>query len=348
MRNKRIAPKASSRSKSTTPSTVVVPIVKTKEPVLKQTINEKLLEQSIDNEDMIMMEEDIDDDDDDEVGDVEENESHKERSEKVDDEGDDDDDGEEEVEGDDGSDEGDDEDDDQRASSTSTNKSQKLKQQKTKKIDMVKKNIRNASVIYIGHLPSLFGEYELLTFLKQFGGTITHIRISRSEKTGNSRGYAFIRIIEADIANIIVNTLSGYLLFSQKDVGVHKRFVCHIVPEDKVHPRLFVKRTSAIDMPKLRKQRKLQPVQKALSKLSTMNDKLLQNERKKRMKLQQAGIDYDFPGYETKLTLSKKVSDAKTTSTTASNMAQTQKRTTPSSILPPEQKKQKLVEPIKC
>ena len=170
-------------------------------------------------------------------------------------------------------------------------------------VDSLKaKKYRDASVIYIGHLPALFGEFELLSLLKQFGGTITHVRISRSEKTGNSRGYAFIRILESEIASIIVNTLSGYLLFSQKSIGTHKRFVCHIVPPEKVHPRLFLKHTCAIAVSKARKQQKLllSKQSKSLSKLSAVNEKLLQQEQKKRMKIKEAGIDYDFPGYEKK------------------------------------------------
>jgi nucleolar protein 15 len=177
------------------------------------------------------------------------------------------------------------------------------KRSKKNMIDTLKaKKHRDASVIYIGHLPALFGEFELLSLLKQFGGTITHIRISRSEKTGNSRGYAFIRILESDIASIIVNTLSGYLLFSQKSIGTHKRFVCHVVPPEKVHPRLFIKHTCAIAISKARKQQKLlqSKQSKSLSKLSAVNEKLLKEEQKKRLKIKEAGIDYDFPGYEKK------------------------------------------------
>lgn len=217
---------------------------------------------------------------------------------KQNDEDDDDDDDEEEEDNEDDDEEDEDEDPVNSKSTTGT------KQRRKKSVvDTIQaKKHREASVIYIGHLPFLFGEYELLSLLKQFGGTITHVRISRSEKTGNSRGYAFIRILESDIANIIVNTLSGYLLFSQKAIGTHKRFVCHIVPPEKVHSRLFIKHTCAIAVSKARKQQKLlqstQP--KSMSKLSAVNEKLLQLEKKKRMKIKEAGMDYDFPGYEKK------------------------------------------------
>ena len=220
----------------------------------------------------------------------------------------------------------DDDDDVDDVKETPKNANERMKRNKMNKIDTIKaKKHREASVIYIGHLPALFGEYELLSLLKQFGGTVTHVRISRSEKTGNSRGYAFIRILESDVADIIVNTLSGYLLFSQKAIGTHKRFVCHIVPPEKVHPRLFVKHTCAIAMSKARKQKKLiQATQsKPLSKVSAVSEKLVQQEQKKRKKIKDAGFDYDFPGYEKK---GQKPSETSESSQTATPLSSKTKR----------------------
>jgi nucleolar protein 15 len=165
-----------------------------------------------------------------------------------------------------------------------------------------KKKIMDASaaVIYIGHLPNLLGEAELLKLLKQFGGSITHVRVSRSEKTGNSRGYAFVRVKEMEVAEIIVGTLSGYLLFSNKQPGLHRRLVCHIVPPDKVHPRLFVRHTSAAKVAQERKLRKqAEPPVRSIDDLPKVTAKLIQQERRKRQAIQKAGIEYtDFPGYE--------------------------------------------------
>ena len=216
----------------------------------------------------------------------------------------------------------DDDDDVDDVKETPKNANERMKRNKMNKIDTIKATKhREASVIYIGHLPALFGEYELLSLLKQFGGTVTHVRISRSEKTGNSRGYAFIRILESDVADIIVNTLSGYLLFSQKAIGTHKRFVCHIVPPEKVHPRLFVKHTCAIAMSKARKQKKLiQATQsKPLSKVSAVSEKLVQQEQKKRKKIKDAGFDYDFPGYEKKGQKPSETSESSQTATPLSS-----------------------------
>lgn len=167
--------------------------------------------------------------------------------------------------------------------------------------DKKKKSVdSSAAVIYIGHLPNLLGEKELLKLLKQFGGSITHLRVSRSEKTGNSRGYAFARIKEMEVAQIIVDTLAGYLLFSNKQPALHRRLVCHIVPPDKVHPRLFVQRTSAIKMAQERKLRKqTEPPPRFIEDVPKVTAKLIQQERRKRQAIEKAGIDFtDFPGYE--------------------------------------------------
>jgi nucleolar protein 15 len=158
----------------------------------------------------------------------------------------------------------------------------------------------SAVVVYIGHLPNLLGEAELLKLLKQFGGSITHVRVSRSEKTGNSRGYAFVRIKESEVAEIVVDTLSGYLLFSNKLPGMHRRLVCHIVPPDKVHPRLFVRHTSAAKVAQERRLLKqAEPTVRSIDDLPKVTAKLIQQERRKRQAIEKAGIDYtDFPGYE--------------------------------------------------
>ena len=46
-------------------------------------------------------------------------------------------------------------------------------------------------LVYIGHLPKGFEEEELKKFFVQFG-KISKLRVSRSKKTGRSRGYAFL------------------------------------------------------------------------------------------------------------------------------------------------------------
>ena len=54
-------------------------------------------------------------------------------------------------------------------------------------------------VIYIGHVPDGFFEDQMRGFFGQFG-EVTNLRISRSKKTGNSKGYGFVEFADHDSA----------------------------------------------------------------------------------------------------------------------------------------------------
>ena len=72
--------------------------------------------------------------------------------------------------------------------------------------------IAGKGIVYIGHLPKGFEEGELRKFFEQFG-KINKLRVSRSKKTGRTRGYAFIEFASKDVAQIAVQTMHGYMLF---------------------------------------------------------------------------------------------------------------------------------------
>ena len=147
----------------------------------------------------------------------------------------------------------------------------------------------NASrVIYLGHIPKGFEEAELHAFLGQFG-QVTQLQLSRSKKTGNPRGFAFVEFVSRDVATIVAETLSGYLIDS-------KRMVCHVLPKDKVRKELFSGRPfQRIDWTARHRAKVNAP--KSNGKLNNITKKLLQRETQKRAKLLELGIDYDFPGY---------------------------------------------------
>jgi len=161
-----------------------------------------------------------------------------------------------------------------------------------------------SSVIYIGHIPSGMEENELLTFLSQFG-TVSNIKLSRSKRTGNSRGYCFVDFADVDVAAVVAETMSGYLLMGEK------RLVCHIVPKDKIHPDLFrgvslksvlarQRRTNGNEslVKYWQDQNKKEVNQvRTVQGLKKITQRLIKREMKKRSKLASLGIDYVFPGY---------------------------------------------------
>ncbi|GFY54989.1 MKI67 FHA domain-interacting nucleolar phosphoprotein-like [Trichonephila inaurata madagascariensis] len=89
----------------------------------------------------------------------------------------------------------------------------------------------NPGVIYIGHIPHGFYEEEMRAYFSQFG-RIRRLRVVRSKKTGNPKGYAFIEFNSESVAKIAAEAMNNYLFFE-------KLLKCEFVPADKVHPSTF-------------------------------------------------------------------------------------------------------------
>ena len=167
---------------------------------------------------------------------------------------------------------------------------QESKAKKSKAEKVAAKATKPSSVIYLGHLPQGFEEAEIRGFLNQFG-SIRKLRLSRSKKTGSSRGYAFVQFVDSEVAAIVADTMSGYFL-------MEKRLVCHIMPRDKCHSELFAghdRKFVKIDWQGLnREQVNKTRTAEGMKKITA---RLVKREIEKRKKLEALGIDYDFPGY---------------------------------------------------
>ena len=148
-----------------------------------------------------------------------------------------------------------------------------------------------STVIYLGHLPVGFEEREITVFLNQFGN-VNKCRVSRSTKTGRSRGYAFVDFADVEVAQIVAETMSGYFL-------LEKRLICHVLPKEKVHEKMFLKPKRIPT--KTEKQKKarseVNQKQRSVEAMASITAKLVKREEMKRKKLVALGIDYEFPGY---------------------------------------------------
>ena len=188
-----------------------------------------------------------------------------------------------------------------------------MKQQKTTKgSGAVSNNNTTSNILYIGHLPRNFAEHELLVFLKQFG-LVQHVRVSRSKKTGGSRGYAFVQLVDPAVAAIVADTLSGYLLGG-------KRLVCHIVPPEKIHKKMLYN---------TRPNRKEKKQERSLEKIHAISKRLLHRQEQKKQKLAAMGIDYQFEGYVAPSVETKKETKSpknKATAASTSSDKQTSKK----------------------
>ncbi|XP_034042704.1 MKI67 FHA domain-interacting nucleolar phosphoprotein [Thalassophryne amazonica] len=181
-----------------------------------------------------------------------------------------------------------------------------------KKVQLVRKSKKGSSltpgVIYVGCLPVGLFEPQLKSYFEQFG-KVLRLRLSRSKKTGGSKGYAFVEFECDDVANIVAETMNNYLMGE-------RLIKCHIIPPEKVHEKLFVGSQRTFKKPSYpavaRYNKKHTP--EAVAK---MTEKLLRKETKLRKRLAAHGIGYDFPGFTAQVPRKKKPSDKSGTSTSS-------------------------------
>ncbi|KAJ2806140.1 nucleolar protein [Coemansia helicoidea] len=146
-------------------------------------------------------------------------------------------------------------------------------------------------VVYLGRVPHGFYEEQMAEYFKQFG-VVKRLRLARNPTTGRSRHYAFVEFMHPGVARIVAETMDNYLMFD-------RLLKCKVVPEDKVHPRLFAdRRRKPMGDFALRRHQAAMDAQRTPAAVSKQVDRLVKAEQKKRVRLAAADIDYDFPGYE--------------------------------------------------
>jgi len=131
-------------------------------------------------------------------------------------------------------------------------------------------------------------------FFSQFG-TIKKLRLARNKKTAKSKHYAFIEFESPEIAKIVSESMNNYLLYGHK-------LVCSVVPQDKLHPDTFKganRKFKKIPYRTIAKDQQNAP--KEPEQVQQNVERLLKKERTKRQKLEELGIEYEFPGYEAKI-----------------------------------------------
>ncbi|XP_011361945.1 MKI67 FHA domain-interacting nucleolar phosphoprotein [Pteropus vampyrus] len=192
------------------------------------------------------------------------------------------------------------------------------KQQKQEKEKLTR------GVVYVGHLPPALYETQIRAYFSQFG-TVTRFRLSRSKRTGNSRGYAFIEFESEDVAKIVAETMNNYL-FGERLLK------CHVMPPEKIHEELFREWHIPFKKPSYPAVKRYNQNRTILQKLR-MEERFKKKEKLLRKKLAKKGIDYDFPS----LILHKKEKN------NASNSDPRKSRN--SQVLPKKKKKEVSVTP---
>ncbi len=118
------------------------------------------------------------------------------------------------------------------------------------------------------------------------------MRLSRSKKTANSKGYAFIEFQHPEVARVASDAMDGYFLFTQ-------RLSVKLVPPSKVHPKLFQganRKFRVIPWRKVERQRhdKERTPQEHAQRVA----KLIKRDKERQKKIKEAGIEYEYDGIE--------------------------------------------------
>lgn len=163
----------------------------------------------------------------------------------------------------------------------------------------------NPGVIYVGHLPNGLFEPQLRQYFEQFG-TVLRLRLSRSKKTGGSKGYAFVEFDCDEVARIVAETMNNYLMGE-------RLIKCSVVPPEKVHNQLFVGSQKIFAKPSRPAVKRYNKIRRP-GEAKRITSKLLQKEAKLRKKLAEKGIDYDFPGFVSQVSKNKIPADDANTS----------------------------------
>lgn len=67
----------------------------------------------------------------------------------------------------------------------------------------------------IKNLPKGFFEEQLEKYFGQYG-EVTRLRLARSERTGGSKGFAYVEFKYPDVAKVATETMNDYLMFRQR------------------------------------------------------------------------------------------------------------------------------------
>lgn len=157
-----------------------------------------------------------------------------------------------------------------------------------KAASLVKKVAHESSnVIYLGHIPHGFYEKEMRVFFKQFG-EVKKIKLFKSEKSGASKGYAFVEFDSEDTAEVVASAVNGYFL-------QEKQLVCHTIAKDKIHDGMFRFPKKRKTEEEVEKEDADAPVVDNIYRNRLRAKKFCDAQMSKKEKLKSLGIEYDIP-----------------------------------------------------
>jgi nucleolar protein 15 len=106
-----------------------------------------------------------------------------------------------------------------------TNREKKAAKKSAKKTASSVAVTSRPGTIFLGHIPHGFFEPQMQEYFSQFG-TIKRLRLSRNRRTGKSKHYGWVEFSSHDVAEIVAETMDGYLIHPHA-------MVCKVVEVDE-------------------------------------------------------------------------------------------------------------------
>ncbi|XP_045519723.1 MKI67 FHA domain-interacting nucleolar phosphoprotein-like [Pieris brassicae] len=152
----------------------------------------------------------------------------------------------------------------------------------------IKKRIARG-LVYLSHIPHGFYENEMSQYFRQFG-MVTNVRVIRSKRTGNSKGYAFVEFKDPTVAQVVAETMNNYLMGKRLIKAVY-------IPPEKQKINAKRMHWTPQDNPtanKRRAEKKKLNSPKSEEGDSKAAKSMLKTLEQTKRKLKEIGIDYDF------------------------------------------------------
>lgn len=165
-------------------------------------------------------------------------------------------------------------------------------------------------VVYLASVPNEMYEPQIREFFGQFGD-ITRMRLARSKRTGRPKHYGFVEFEMKEIAEIASKAMDNYFFQGTP-------LKCKFMPKEDVHPEAFRnwhKKHTDIQHKRVRVERQRHNAREIKADGSveiSQNalEKSVKKAEKKRAKLAELGIKFDFDTFE-KLELPERIAEPK-------------------------------------
>jgi nucleolar protein 15 len=190
--------------------------------------------------------------------------------------------------------------DSEQENSNSIEEQKYVKQsRRTKKIDEYIEGMEQTTgVLYVAHLPWGTNEALIKKYFEQFG-TISRFILPRSKHTGRIKGYSFIEYETMEIAKIAANTMNNFILFD-------RIIKCDVISDRSRYNKIFRRwKRQYKYFNKYNRFVTERNKKKSMKELKENVERYVEKENKKREKLRELGLNYDFPGFKKILESSK-------------------------------------------